>query len=70
MKINQLLDKILYVSFLSPVNILKKEIYYFEQYLKNFDFQKSLEKYTQFMHFISYKYNLDFNNLSSIYMNL
>ena len=54
------------LSFLSPENILKKkENYYFEQYLKNFDFKKSLEKYTQFMHFISYKYNLDFNNLSS-----
>ena len=54
------------LSFLSPENILKKkEHYYFEQYLKNFDFKKSLEKYTQFMHFISYKYNLDFNNLSS-----
>ena len=54
------------LSFLSPENILKKkEIYYFEKYLKNFDFQKSLEKYTQFMNFVSYKYNLDFNKLSA-----
>lgn len=59
-------QKFVCLSFLSPENILKKkEIYYFEKYLKNFDFQKSLEKYTQFMNFISYKYNLDFNKLST-----
>ena len=54
------------LSFLSPENILKKkEHYYFNEYLKQFEFKKSLEKYTQFLNFISYKYNLDFDNLTN-----
>lgn len=54
------------LSFLSPESILKKkEHYYFGEYLKQFEFKKSLEKYTQFLNFISYKYNLDFDNLSN-----
>jgi len=54
------------LSFLSPETILKqKEHYYFEKYLKQFDFNKSMNKYTQFLNFISYKYSLNFDNLSN-----
>ena len=54
------------LSFLSPENILKKkEHFFFEKYLKEFDFNKSINKYTQFLNFISYKYSLNFDNLSN-----
>ena len=54
------------LSFLSPETILKKkEHYYFEKYLKQFDFTKSMGKYTQFLNFISYKYSLNFDNLTN-----
>ena len=54
------------LSFLSPVKILKKkEHYFFEKYLKEFDFNKSINKYTQFLNYISYKYSLSFDNLAN-----
>ena len=52
-------------SFVSPEKILKqKELFMFERFLKNWDFQKSLEKYAHFLNFISYKYNLTFDDLT------
>lgn len=54
------------VSFVSPDKILKqKDIFYFEQFLKYFDFNKSMEKYQQFTNFISYKYNIKSDSLMS-----
>jgi hypothetical protein len=48
------------VSFVSPEKILKKrDIFLFEQFLKQWDFTKSVDKFNEFLHFISYKYNLD-----------
>ena len=45
------------LSFLSPEEILqKKEIFYFEEFLKNWDFAKSMNKFTQFLGYLSYKY--------------
>ena len=44
------------VSFISPEKVLKdKKMFFFEQFLKKWDFLKSMEKFHQFMHFISYK---------------
>ena len=58
-------QKYVCLSFVSPEDILKdKNLFYFEKFLKHFDFKKSIDKYTQFLNFLSYKYNLDFNNLS------
>jgi hypothetical protein len=52
------------VSFVSPENILKqKNIYFFEQFLKKWDFNKAMEKNLQFLNFVSYKYNLTFDDL-------
>ena len=52
------------ISFVSPEKILKnKDIFYFENFLKNWDFDKSLSKYNQFTNFISYKYNLNAEDL-------
>lgn len=53
------------VSFISPENILKqKNIYFFEQFLKVWDFRKSMEKFSQFTNYISYKYNIPFEDLN------
>ncbi len=54
------------ISFVSPENILKqKNAYYFQNFLKHFDFEKSCSKFTQFLNFISYKYSLNFENVMS-----
>ena len=53
------------LSFVSPENILKqKELYFFNQFLKQYDLNKSLEKFTQFLNFMAYKYKLDFDKLT------
>jgi hypothetical protein len=47
------------MSFVSPDKILKKrETYVFDQFIKQWDFSKSMERYMDFVHFISFKYNL------------
>jgi hypothetical protein len=54
------------VSFVSPENILKKkQEFYFEKFLKSWEFSKTVEKYRQFLNFISFKYNLNFDSLTS-----
>ena len=52
------------MSFVSPEKILKqKEIFYFEEFLKKWEFNKSMEKFVQFLNFLSYKYKLTFNDV-------
>ena len=36
----------------------------FEKFVQQWDFSKSMEKFTQFLNFISFKYSLDFNTLT------
>ena len=51
------------LSFVSPEKILKKrETYLFDHFVKQWDMSKSMEKYFEFLHFISYKYNLNVEN--------
>jgi hypothetical protein len=58
-------QKFVCMSFCSPEKILKqKEILFFEEFLKNWEFNKSMEKFLQFINFISYKYNLSFEDLN------
>jgi len=58
-------QKFVCMSFVSPEKILKeKEIFYFEEFLKNWEFNKSMEKFLQFINFISYKYNISFEDLN------
>jgi hypothetical protein len=53
------------MSFVSPEKILKqKEIFFFEEFLKNWEFNKSMEKFVQFVNFISFKYNISFDDLN------
>jgi hypothetical protein len=58
-------QKFVCVSFLSPEKILEeKNTFFFKQFLKQWDMSKSLQKYTQFLNFISYKHNVNFDELS------
>jgi hypothetical protein len=58
-------QKFVCMSFCSPEKILKqKEIFFFEEFLKNWEFNKSMEKFLQFVNFISYKYNISFDDLN------
>jgi len=51
-------------SFISPEKIIKqRELFYFEQFLKNWEISKSMEKFHQFLNFISYKYRLKFEDI-------
>jgi hypothetical protein len=59
-------QKFVCVSFISPEKILKqKELYFFEEFLKKWEFSKSMEKFVQFLNFVSYKYNVSFDDLSN-----
>ena len=43
-------QKFVCMSFCSPEKILKqKEVYFFEQFLKKWEFNKSMEKFVQFI---------------------
>jgi Family of unknown function (DUF5832) len=47
------------MSFVSPEKILKKrEVLLFNSFVKNWDFSKSMERYQDFLQFLSFKYHL------------
>ena len=55
-------------SFITPEKILKqKEMYFFEEFLKKWEFSKSMEKFHQFINFMSYKYKLSFEDVMKDY---
>jgi hypothetical protein len=52
------------ISFVSPDNVLKKkELFYFEEFLKHWDYTKNVQKFTAFLNFLSYKYNMNFDKV-------
>ena len=54
------------ISFISPDKILKeKKEFFYEEFLKQWDMAKSLEKFTQFLNFLSFKYKLNNETLNS-----
>lgn len=58
-------QKFVCISFISPEKIIEdKDMFFFKQFLKQWDMSKSLEKYVQFLNFVSYKYNLNFDSLN------
>lgn len=58
-------QKFVCISFISPEKIIKKrELYEFSQFLKQWDMNKSLEKFNHFMSFLAYKYSLKFDDLT------
>ena len=53
------------ISFVSPEHIIKqREHFLMEEFVKGWDFTKSMEKFTQFLNFVSYKYGLNFESLT------
>ena len=53
------------LSFVSPEHILEqKDHFYFREFLKVWEFGKAMEKYTQFINFVAFKYGMDFNKLA------
>lgn len=59
-------QKFVCVSFVSPEKIIKqKEVFFFEQFLKKWELNKSMEKFVQFLNFVSYKYNMNFEDLTT-----
>ena len=59
-------QKFVCVSFCSPEKVLKeKAVFFFEEFLKKWEFNKSMEKFLQFLNFVSYKYNLSFDDVSN-----
>jgi hypothetical protein len=56
------------LSFVSPEKILKRrELFLFEQFVKQWDFTKSAEKFLEFINFLAYKYNLNVENVIGDY---
>ena len=52
-------QKFVCLSFVSPEYILKKkELFFFENFVRQYNFNKSAELLTQFSNFVSYKYDI------------
>ena len=57
-------QKFVCVSFVSPEKVLKqKEMFFFQEFVKQWELNKSMEKFVQFLNFVSYKYKLDFDTV-------
>jgi len=51
------------LSFVSPENVLKRrESFLFGEFVKSWDFTKSMSKFFDFIHFMAFKYNLNVEN--------
>jgi len=57
-------QKFVCVSFVSPENVLtQKNQFFFSEFLKHYDFSKSVKKFHQYLNFISFKYNIKMDDL-------
>ena len=57
-------QKFVCLSFVSPEYILKKkETFFFENFVRQYNFNKSAELLTQFSNFVSYKYDIQTDEL-------
>ena len=58
-------QKFVCISFISPEKVLAdKNMFFFQQFLKQWELSKSMEKFTQFLNFASFKYNISFDAVS------
>jgi len=61
-------QKFVCLSFISPENEIKnKDRFFFSEFLREFDFTKSMEKFNTFLNFVSYKYNIKTEELVDEY---
>jgi len=52
------------VSFISPENIIEdKRQFFFNEFIKQWELSKSMDKFTQFIKFLSYKYKCSFEDM-------
>jgi hypothetical protein len=59
-------QKFVCISFVSPDKILKKkELFFFEEFLKHWDYSKGVQRFSQFLNFLSYKYSMNFDKIMS-----
>lgn len=57
-------QKFVCISFVSPDKILKKkELFFFEEFLKHWDYSKGVQRFSQFLNFLSYKYSMNFDKI-------
>lgn len=57
-------QKFVCLSFISPENEIKnKDRYFFTKFVEEYDFMKSMEKFTQFINYVSFKYNIKSDDL-------
>lgn len=53
------------LSFISPEEIIKqKDHFFFEKFLHYWDYNKSMEKFIQFLNFLSFKHHLEFDKIT------
>jgi hypothetical protein len=53
------------LSFISPENEIKnKDRFFFSEFVKHYDFSKSMNKFSTFLNFVSYKYNIQMDELT------
>jgi hypothetical protein len=61
-------QKFVCLSFISPENEIKnKDRFFFSEFLKSYDFTKSMEKFNSFLNFVSFKYNIKMDELTEEY---
>jgi hypothetical protein len=54
------------ISFVSPEKIIKqKELFCFEEFIKQWEFTHSMNKFMDFLNFVAFKYKLKFNDLNN-----
>jgi len=57
-------QKFVCISFISPEKVLKqREQYIFEKFVQQWDFSKSIEKFGEFLNFVSFKYKLKLDDV-------
>jgi hypothetical protein len=56
------------ISFISPERVLKnRNVFLFDEFVKQWEFKKSTDKFFDFINFISYKYSLNLETLVQDY---
>jgi hypothetical protein len=54
------------ISFISPEKTIKsRELFSFEQFLKQWELSKTFDCFTHFLHFLAFKYSLNFDELNA-----
>lgn len=61
-------QKFVCLSFVSPEYLLKKkDLFFFEQFVAQYDMAQSMSKFTEFINYVSYKYNISSDELMTEY---